>query len=111
MPLKKIVDDRGIWTGGWSVSMRLSVCGNVVQHLPSSAFIGRDRITVFYPDQPKVCHKFGVKGHFSSKCPEQKCSLCQELGHLARDCNIIKCNLCDKVGHPYALRLCTINQS
>ncbi|PIO27530.1 hypothetical protein AB205_0054780 [Aquarana catesbeiana] len=85
-PLKKIVDDRGIWTGGWSVSVRLSV----------------DRITVFYPGQLKVCHKCGVKGHFSSSCPEQKCSLCQKLGHLARDCNIIKCNLCDKVGHPYS---------
>ncbi|PIO27533.1 hypothetical protein AB205_0054780 [Aquarana catesbeiana] len=68
-PLKKIVDDRGIWTGGWSVSVRLSV----------------DRITVFYPGQLKVCHKCGVKGHFSSSCPEQKCSLCQKLGHLARD--------------------------
>ncbi|XP_077322782.1 uncharacterized protein LOC143956474 [Lithobates pipiens] len=101
-PLRKILDDRGIWTGGWSVQLKLKVIDNVVQHLPSSAFLGRDRLTIFYPGQPKLCNKCGDKGHLASSCPVMKCSLCQGIGHLAKDCNIIRCNLCNAVGHPYS---------
>ena len=102
-PLRKVVDDRGIWTGGWTVLVKLHVTGNVVKHIPSSAFIGRDRIITFYAGQPKLCHRCGEKGHFSSSCTMQKCSLCQGLDHVAKDCNNIRCNLCNKLGHPYSL--------
>ncbi|PIO12297.1 hypothetical protein AB205_0180360, partial [Aquarana catesbeiana] len=101
-PLKKIVDDRGIWTGGWSVQLKFKVVDNVVQHLPSSAFLGRDRLTIFYPGQPKLSNKCGDKGHLASSCPVMKSSLCQGIRHLAKDCNIIRCNLCNAVGHPYS---------
>ena len=101
-PLRKVLDQHGIWTGAWTVSLKLGVQGNVVQHLPCSAFLGRDRLTIFYQGQPKVCNKCGDKGHFASTCTRKKCSLCQELGHLAKDCTDIRCNLCHKLGHPYS---------
>lgn len=101
-PLRKVLDEHGIWTGAWTVSLKLGVLGNVVQHLPCSAFLGRDRLTIFYQGQPKVCNKCGDKGHFASTCTRKKCSLCQDLDHLAKDCTEIRCNLCQKRGHPYS---------
>ena len=84
------------------MSLKLGVLGDVVQHLPCSAFLGRDRLTIFYQGQPKVCNKCGDKGHFASSCTHKKCSLCQDLGHLARECTQIRCNLCQQLGHPYS---------
>ncbi|XP_073457267.1 uncharacterized protein [Aquarana catesbeiana] len=99
----KILDERNIWTGGWSVTVRLARDGNVVRHLPSSAFIGRDRMTIFYPGQPKLCHRCGEKGHLSSSCSALICSVCRGQGHMAKDCTeMIRCNLCLRLGHPYS---------
>lgn len=99
----KILDERNIWTGGWSVTVRLARDGNVVRHLPSSAFIGRDRMTIFYPGQPKLCHRCGEKGHLSSSCSTLICSVCRGQGHMAKDCTeMIRCNLCLRLGHPYS---------
>ncbi|XP_068098352.1 zinc finger CCHC domain-containing protein 3-like [Hyperolius riggenbachi] len=99
---KKVMDEFRIWEGGWELMVRLNKVGNVVKHIPTSVFIGRDRVAVFYQGQPRVCHKCNSRSHYSISCPEQKCSRCHELGHLAKDCKLIRCSICLKLGHPYS---------
>lgn len=101
-PMTKILDEVGVWTGGWSAEIKLKTAANVVSHIPSFAYLGRDRLTIFYPGQPKVCNRCGDKGHFAASCPNIKCSLCQGLGHLAKDCSDMRCNLCGILGHSYS---------
>ena len=60
-------------------------------------------MTVFYPGQPKLCHRCGEKGHLSSSCSALICSVCRGQGHMAKDCTQkIRCNLCLRLGHPYS---------
>ncbi|XP_077138246.1 uncharacterized protein LOC143804235 [Ranitomeya variabilis] len=99
---KKNQDDFGIWSGGWTFMVKLKRSGGTVTHIPSSAFLGRDRILVFYQGQPKVCHRCGDPRHFSAGWKVQKCSLCGEVGHLAASCGVIRCHLCGDLGHPFS---------
>nr|KAG8540199.1 hypothetical protein GDO81_019710 [Engystomops pustulosus] len=95
-------DEFGIWSGAWTFMMKLKCSGGTVAHIPSSAFLGRDRILIFYQGQPKVCHRCGDPTHFSASCQVQKCALCGGLGHLAASCKDIRCNLCGELGHPFS---------
>ncbi|CAH2315565.1 Hypothetical predicted protein [Pelobates cultripes] len=45
----------------------------LVWHMPNSFFIGADRVSCFYPGQPRACHKCGSYRHFSNACTVQKC--------------------------------------
>uniref|UniRef100_A0A8C5ME95 CCHC-type domain-containing protein n=1 Tax=Leptobrachium leishanense TaxID=445787 RepID=A0A8C5ME95_9ANUR len=75
--------------------------GGVAQHLPTSFFIGADRITCFYTGQPRVCFKCGSPRHFSNACEVLRCTLCGAVGHLRDRCGHIWCNLCGELGHAY----------
>ncbi|CAJ0962456.1 unnamed protein product [Ranitomeya imitator] len=99
---EKTLDEHGIWSGAWTFMVKLKVSGNTVTHIPSSTFLGRDRILIFYRGQPKVCHRCGSPTHFSAQCTTQKCALCGDLGHLAATCGRIRCNLCGDLGHPFS---------
>lgn len=101
-PLRKVPGEEGFWAADWEVTLKLRVVAGIIQHVPSSAFLGKDRLTIFYPGQPKVCFKCGARDHFAAACRLTKCSLCQELGHVARECQVIRCNLCGTLGHPYS---------
>uniref|UniRef100_A0A803JSB4 CCHC-type domain-containing protein n=1 Tax=Xenopus tropicalis TaxID=8364 RepID=A0A803JSB4_XENTR len=101
--VQKDLDGRGIWSGGWHVRFRLRTVGNVTQHIPSSAYIGKDRVYCFYPGQPRQCWKCGSSRHFSMDCDKLKCALCLGFGHMAKGCpKSIRCNLCGELGHAYS---------
>uniref|UniRef100_A0A8C5QS99 CCHC-type domain-containing protein n=1 Tax=Leptobrachium leishanense TaxID=445787 RepID=A0A8C5QS99_9ANUR len=101
--LQKILDEDGIWTGGWTLALQLREIGGggVAQHLPTSFFIGADRVTCFYAGQPRVCFKCGSPRHFSNACEVLRCTLCGAVGHLRDRCGHIRCNLCRELGHAY----------
>ncbi|KAM4045520.1 LOW QUALITY PROTEIN: uncharacterized protein ACNLHF_009375 [Anomaloglossus baeobatrachus] len=99
---KKNRDEFGIWSGAWTFMVKLKRSGGTVAHIPSSAFLGRDRILVHYQGQPKLCHKCGDPTHFSANCTVQKCALCGDVGHLAASCKEIRCHLCGELGHPFS---------
>lgn len=99
---EKIRDQFGIWSGAWTLLIKLKRSGNTVAHIPSATFLGIDRIQVFYRGQPKVCHRCGDPTHFSANCSKQVCSLCRGEGHLAASCRQIRCDLCFKLGHPFS---------
>ena len=101
-PLRKNLDERGVWTGAWLARIRLKREGNSVAHLPGSAFLGRDRILAFYPGQPRRCFKCGSPTHMSSDCTVVRCGRCHEFGHLSESCGKICCNLCGEMGHPFS---------
>ena len=101
-PPKKDLDSKGIWTGGWSVPVKLKRAGLSVTHIPSSGYIGRDRILAFYMGQPKLCFKCSSPLHLSASCKMSRCSKCNEVGHLADGCNKIQCNLCGVLGHTFS---------
>ncbi|KAM8971959.1 zinc finger CCHC domain-containing protein 3-like [Pelodytes ibericus] len=100
-PPVKILDEDGIWTGGWTVSVLLREIRGVTQHMPNSFFIGADRVSCFYPGQPRVCHKCGSYRHFSNAFTVLKCTLCGAVGHLRDSCREIRCHLCLEMGHMY----------
>uniref|UniRef100_A0A8C5M747 CCHC-type domain-containing protein n=1 Tax=Leptobrachium leishanense TaxID=445787 RepID=A0A8C5M747_9ANUR len=87
---QKILDEDGIWTGGWTLTLQLREIRGVAQHLPTSFFIGADRVTCFYAGQ-----------HFSNACEVLRCTLCVAVGHLRDRCGHIWCNLCGELGHAY----------
>ncbi|XP_066441517.1 uncharacterized protein [Eleutherodactylus coqui] len=95
-------DEHGIWSGAWTFMVKLKRLGNSVAHIPSAAFLGRDRILAFYQGQPKLCHRCGDPSHLSAACKTLKCALCGGLGHLAASCAEIRCNLCGDLGHPFS---------
>lgn len=101
-PPRKDLDSKGVWTGGWTVPVKLKRSGLSVTHIPASGYIGRDRILAFYPGQPKLCYKCSSPLHFSANCKELRCSRCNEVGHLAEGCNKLQCNLCGAMGHTYS---------
>ncbi|OCT69360.1 hypothetical protein XELAEV_18040678mg [Xenopus laevis] len=84
--LEKVFGYRGIWTGSWQAKVCLRTVGNVPQHIPSSAYIGRDLVCCFYPGQPKECWKCGSTRHFSISCDVLKCTMCLGVGHVAKHC-------------------------
>ncbi|CAH2221638.1 reverse transcriptase [Pelobates cultripes] len=98
-PPVKILDEDGIWTGGWTVSVLLREIRGVTQHMPNSFFIGADRVSCFYPGQPRVCHKCGSYRHYSNACTVLKCTMCGAVGHLRDSCREIRCHLCSEMGH------------
>ncbi|CAN2389585.1 zinc finger, partial [Pristimantis euphronides] len=99
---RKNLDEHGIWSGAWTFMVKLKRSGHTVAHIPSSTFLGRDRILIFYPGQPKVCHRCGSPTHLSAACQVVRCSLCGGDGHLAAACEQIRCNLCGDLGHPFS---------
>ncbi|OCT64668.1 hypothetical protein XELAEV_18045768mg, partial [Xenopus laevis] len=100
--LEKVFGYRGVWMGSWQAKVRLHTVGNVPQHIPSSAYIGRDLVCCFYPGQPKECWKCGSTRHFSISCDVLKCAMCLGVGHVAKHCpKSIRCNLCGVLGHAY----------
>ncbi|CAN2390194.1 zinc finger, partial [Pristimantis euphronides] len=99
---RKNLDEHGIWSGAWTFMVKLKRSGHTVAHIPSSAFLGRDRILIFYPGQPKVCHRCGSPTHLSAACQVVRCSLCGGDGHLAAACEQIRCHLCGDLGHPFS---------
>uniref|UniRef100_A0A8C5PLN4 CCHC-type domain-containing protein n=1 Tax=Leptobrachium leishanense TaxID=445787 RepID=A0A8C5PLN4_9ANUR len=98
---QKILDEDGIWTGGWTLTLQLREIWGVAQHLPTSFFIGADRVICFYAGQPRVCFKCGSPRHFSNACEVLRCTLCGAVGHLRDRCGHIRCNLCRELGHAY----------
>uniref|UniRef100_A0A8C5QDP4 CCHC-type domain-containing protein n=1 Tax=Leptobrachium leishanense TaxID=445787 RepID=A0A8C5QDP4_9ANUR len=98
---QKILDEDGIWTGDWTLTLQLREIRGVAQHLPTSFFIGADRVTCFYAGQPRVCFKCGSPRHFSNACEVLRCTLCGAVGHLRDRCGHIRCNLCGELGHAY----------
>uniref|UniRef100_H2ZS84 CCHC-type domain-containing protein n=1 Tax=Latimeria chalumnae TaxID=7897 RepID=H2ZS84_LATCH len=100
--LKPIYDKNGFGIGGYKVIVKLHSDNSGLCHLPNFITIGRDRGFLFYPGQPKVCHKCGSARHFGADCTKLFCLRCGLMGHLAKDCkNEVRCNLCNKVGHVY----------
>ncbi|XP_064420090.1 zinc finger CCHC domain-containing protein 3-like [Latimeria chalumnae] len=100
--LKPIYDRNYFWTGGYTTRVQLRSSDKGLVHLPNALTIGRDRGYLFYPGQPKVCHKCGSSKHLSSNCGQQRCTRCGKLGHIAWECgNVIVCNLCNAEGHSY----------
>ncbi|OCT75104.1 hypothetical protein XELAEV_18034093mg [Xenopus laevis] len=100
--LEKVFGYRGIWTGSWQAKVRLRTVGNVPQHIPSSAYIGRDLVCCLYLGQPKECWKCGSTRHFSISCDLLKYAMCLGVGHVAKHCpKSIRCNLCGVLGHAY----------
>uniref|UniRef100_H3A2J7 CCHC-type domain-containing protein n=1 Tax=Latimeria chalumnae TaxID=7897 RepID=H3A2J7_LATCH len=100
--LHLIIDRNGFWNAGYTAKVQLEAIGNELIHLPSSVTIGRDRGWLFYPGQPKKCHRCGAGDHFSAKCTAPVCRNCGQSGHLTRECAASPvCNLCYKEGHYY----------
>uniref|UniRef100_H3AW55 CCHC-type domain-containing protein n=1 Tax=Latimeria chalumnae TaxID=7897 RepID=H3AW55_LATCH len=100
--LKPIFDRNGFWNGGYNVAIKLYSTDKGLAHLPNFITIGNDRGFLFYPGQPKVCHKCGSGRHFGADCTKVCCARCGQVGHFARDCKKeIKCNLCGEEGHIY----------
>ncbi|XP_064418537.1 uncharacterized protein LOC135358771 [Latimeria chalumnae] len=100
--LHPIHDSNGLWNGGYRVKVQLESIGNEVIHLPNSINIGRDKGWLFYPGQPKNCHKCGASDHFSSSCNNFVCRNCGKTGHITRNCTEKPvCNLCFAEGHYY----------
>ncbi|XP_064410173.1 zinc finger CCHC domain-containing protein 3-like [Latimeria chalumnae] len=101
-PLKPIYDKNGFWIGGYKVVVKLRSAERGLDHLPNFITIGSDRGYLFYPGQPKVCHKCGSGRHFGVDCNKFFCVRCGLMGHLAKDCTReVKCNLCGEEGHIY----------
>uniref|UniRef100_M3XIR8 CCHC-type domain-containing protein n=1 Tax=Latimeria chalumnae TaxID=7897 RepID=M3XIR8_LATCH len=99
--LKPIFDRNGFWIGGYNVAVKLYSTDKGLVRLPNFISIGSDRGFLFYPGQPKVCHKCGSGRHFGTDCTKLYCARCGQMGHLARDCKgEVKCNLCGE-GHIY----------
>ncbi|XP_064414011.1 uncharacterized protein LOC102351677 isoform X1 [Latimeria chalumnae] len=100
--LQHIRDGNNFWNSGYGVNVQLNTIGNQVIHLPSSIMIGRDKGYLFYPGQPRRCHRCGEEGHFSADCINLICRNCGATGHATRDCtDPPRCNLCQTEGHYY----------
>uniref|UniRef100_A0A3B3W0A9 CCHC-type domain-containing protein n=1 Tax=Poecilia latipinna TaxID=48699 RepID=A0A3B3W0A9_9TELE len=55
---------------------------------------------VFYPGQPKVCHRCGSQQHLSAECQSTHCKNCKNDRHLTKNCPYpVNCNLCGERGH------------
>ncbi|PWA22378.1 hypothetical protein CCH79_00018194 [Gambusia affinis] len=74
----ELKDEDGIRTGGrrFFVQLKKDSTTGETHHLPPVILLGTIRGFVFYPGQPKVCHKFGSQQHL---CRMQQ-NLLQELG-------------------------------
>nr|XP_006005075.2 PREDICTED: zinc finger CCHC domain-containing protein 3-like [Latimeria chalumnae] len=100
--LTPIYDGNGFWNGGYTVKVQLKTTASGMTNLPNTITIGRDRGYLFYPGQPRACHKCGSTRRLSSNCGKQLCNKCGKLGHIYRECpNTIVCNLCNTEGHSY----------
>nr|XP_014342622.1 PREDICTED: uncharacterized protein LOC102353458 [Latimeria chalumnae] len=100
--LNPIYDRNNFWTGGYTTRTQLRSSEKGLIHLPNTITIRRDQGYLFYPGQPKVCHKCGSGKHLSRNCGQQYCTRCGKLGHISRECgNIIVCNFCNAEGHSY----------
>uniref|UniRef100_A0A3B4GDQ6 CCHC-type domain-containing protein n=1 Tax=Pundamilia nyererei TaxID=303518 RepID=A0A3B4GDQ6_9CICH len=57
---------------------------------------------VFYPGQPKTCHKCGSNDHLAMECVNVVCRNCKSGEHIIKDCPYPKnCNLCGKEDHTF----------
>ncbi|XP_041441902.1 uncharacterized protein LOC108704571 isoform X2 [Xenopus laevis] len=88
--------------GGWKVNVQLHSLGHITQHIPNSAYIGKDLICCSYPGQPHHCWKCGSTRHLSISCDVLKCAMCLGVGHVAKVCpQSIRCILCGTLGHAH----------
>ncbi|XP_064413001.1 zinc finger CCHC domain-containing protein 3-like [Latimeria chalumnae] len=100
--LNPIHDVNGFWNAGYRVRVELDSIDNELIHLPNTFSIGRDRGYIFYPGQPRNCHKCGASDHFSTRCTTVMCRKCGSTDHISRDCEApLRCNLCYAEGHVY----------
>nr|XP_014348280.1 PREDICTED: zinc finger CCHC domain-containing protein 3 [Latimeria chalumnae] len=100
--LHPIYDKNGFWNGGYRAKIQLEEIENKLVHLPNTINIGRDRGWLFYPGQPKNCHKCRASDHFSATCTSPVCKNCGQSGHYTRECRETPvCNLCKTEGHYY----------
>nr|XP_014343665.1 PREDICTED: zinc finger CCHC domain-containing protein 3-like [Latimeria chalumnae] len=83
--LKPIRDRNGFWIGGYKIVVKLYSSDTSLIHLPNFITIGGDQGYLFYPGQPKVCHKCGSGRYFGADCNKLFCSKCGHMGHLAKD--------------------------
>uniref|UniRef100_H2ZRL7 CCHC-type domain-containing protein n=1 Tax=Latimeria chalumnae TaxID=7897 RepID=H2ZRL7_LATCH len=100
--LKPMFGRNGFGVGGYNVAVKLFSTDKGLVHLPNFITIGNDRGFLFYPGQPKVCHKCGSARHFGADCTRLFCARCGQIGHLTRECKKeVKCKLCGEEGHIY----------
>ncbi|OCT88098.1 hypothetical protein XELAEV_18016726mg [Xenopus laevis] len=103
LELEKELGYKGIWMGGRKVKLQLHSRGQITQHIPNSAYIGKDLICCSYPGQPRHFWKCGSTRHLSISCDVLKCAMCLGVGHVAKVCpQSIRCNLCGTLGHAYS---------
>ena len=101
-PLK---DQDGILTGARRAYVRLrrDQASGQLRHLPSNIQLGRERGSVFYQGQPKMCRKCGSLDHLAATCNATYCSKCRTSAHSTRECmSTIRCNLCGSEGHTFS---------
>uniref|UniRef100_A0A3B3WNL9 CCHC-type domain-containing protein n=1 Tax=Poecilia mexicana TaxID=48701 RepID=A0A3B3WNL9_9TELE len=96
-------DEDGIRTGGrrFFVQLKRDLRTGETYHLPPVIQLGSIRGHVFYPGQPKVCHRCGSQQHLLAECQSQShCKNCKNGGHLTKNCPYpVNCNLCGERGH------------
>uniref|UniRef100_A0A096MCV6 CCHC-type domain-containing protein n=1 Tax=Poecilia formosa TaxID=48698 RepID=A0A096MCV6_POEFO len=97
-------DEDGIRTGGrrFFVQLKRDLRTGEIQHLPPVIQLGAIRGHVFYPGQPKICHRCGSQQHLLAECHNIHCRNCDSKEHLTKNCpDPVKCNLCGESGHTF----------
>uniref|UniRef100_A0A3P9PUJ8 CCHC-type domain-containing protein n=1 Tax=Poecilia reticulata TaxID=8081 RepID=A0A3P9PUJ8_POERE len=98
----EIRDEDGIRTGDrcFFVQLKRDLRTGETYHLPPVIQLGTIRGHVFYPGQPKVCHRCGSQQHLLVECQSTHCKNCKNYGHLTKNCPYpVNCNLCGERGH------------
>ena len=52
--------------------------------IPGQTFIAGEFVRIWYPNQPKTCHKCGAEGHLAASC-KSHCFNCEQPGHCSED--------------------------
>ena len=103
--VEPVKDQDGILTGARRayVKLRRDQASGQLRHLPSTIQLGRERGSVFYPGQPKMCRKCGSLDHLAAACNATYCNKCRKTTHSTRDCSEpMRCNLCGSEGHTFS---------
>lgn len=67
----------------------------------SQTFIAGEFVRIWYPSQPKTCHKCLAEGHNAATCSSQSCLNCEQLGHCSDDGPLPPlCRVCFADLHP-----------
>ena len=103
--IEPVKDQDGILTGARRayVKLRRDQASGQLRHLPSTIQLGRERGSVFYQGQPKMCRKCGSLDHLAAACDAIYCSRCRTATHSTRECTApTRCNLCGSDGHTFS---------